>query len=73
MAEYAAWMFIHDARIRKKLKTAGAAAEDTAKNIEELNLSGPEKRRLQQLAFIGKVKKTGDGRYYVPCEDGKHC
>jgi hypothetical protein len=71
MAEYAAWMFIHDTRIRRKLKKVGAISEDTAKPIEELDLSEPEKRRLQQLAFIGKIKKTSDGRYYLPCEDEK--
>jgi hypothetical protein len=75
MVEYAAWMFIHDTRIRKKLKNACAVSEDTAKTIHELDLSGPEKRRLQQLASIGKVKeitdKKGEKRYYVPCENEK--
>lgn len=70
MAEYAAWMFIHDARIKKKLRSVGAVSADAAKTIEELGLSGPEKRRLQQLVFIGKVKEIidekGEKRYYAP-------
>ena len=73
MVEYATWMFIYDARIRKQLKTSNALSEDTAKTIEELNLSVPEMRRLRQLVTIGKVKETSDGRFYAVCKDGKHC
>lgn len=71
MAEYAAWMFIHGKRLRRKLKEAGAVSEETAKTIEELNLGDVEIRTLKRNVMIGKVKETKDQRYYVPCEDEK--
>ena len=69
MAEYAAWMFIHGKRLRRKLKEAGAISEDMAKTISELGLSNREIRTLERNVVIGKVKeitnKKGEKRYYV--------
>lgn len=60
-------------RIMDKLKKMKATSKETARTIEELELTEPEKRRLHQLAFIGKIKETSDGRYCIECKDGKHC
>jgi len=69
MAEYAAWMFIHGKRLRRKLKEAGAISEDTAKTISELRLSSREIRTLERNIIIGKLKEItdakGEKRYYV--------
>jgi len=69
MAEYAAWMFIHGRRLRRKLKEAGAISEGTAKTILELGLSSREIRTLKRNVAIGKVKEItdekGEKRYYV--------
>jgi len=71
MAEFAAWMFIHSKRLRRKLKEAGATSADTAKTVEELNLSPREIRTLQRSVRIGKVREITDEkgikRYYI-CE-----
>jgi len=68
MAEYAAWMFIHGKRLRRKLKEAGAISEDTAKTISELGLSSREIRTLERNVVIGKVKeitnKTSNSLFY---------
>jgi hypothetical protein len=64
-------MFIHGKRLRRKLKEAGAVSAETAKTIEELDLSGVEIRTLKRNVMIGKVQETKDHRYYVPCEDEK--
>jgi hypothetical protein len=73
MAE--AILIIYGRRLREKLKKAGAITEDTAKNIEELNLSSREIRTLKRNVLIGKVKeitdKNGEKRYYVPSENEK--
>jgi len=54
------------ATTKRKLKKARAFSQDTAKKPEELKV--PEK----WLKILG-VKKTNDGRYYIECEDKKHC
>ena len=73
MAEYVAWMFIHDARIEKNSKLPTQYLKRPLKLSKELGLSEPEKRRLHQLAFIGKIKETSDGCYYIECKHWKHC
>jgi len=52
--------------VKKKLLNAGAVSEETAKTIQELNLSKLEIRTLKRLVWVGKVKKTKDGKYYLP-------
>ena len=54
------------ARAKRKLKEAGATSDKTAKTPEELGLP---KKWLQ----MPRVVETVDGRYYIKCEDGKHC
>jgi len=70
MAEVAVW-FVYGRRVREKLKNAGAVSEQTAKTIEELGLSKREIRTFERNVLIGKIKKTEDGRYYVPCKEEK--
>ena len=70
MAEVSIW-FAYGKRLREKLKSAGAVSEGTAKTIKELNLSKREIRTLKRNVFAGKIKKTEDERYYVPCEEKK--
>jgi len=55
------------ARVRRKLKEAGAFSEKTAKTPKELGIS------KEKWLEIPGVKKTRDGRYYVQCKDKKHC
>jgi hypothetical protein len=52
--------------IKKKLKKAGAFSEDTAKKPEEICAS-------EKWLRMRGVKRTDDGRYYIECEDKKHC
>jgi hypothetical protein len=51
---------------QKKLKKAGAFSEDTAKKPEEICAS-------EKWLRMRGVKRTDDGRYYIECEDKKHC
>ncbi|MEM2995734.1 MAG: hypothetical protein QXI91_06975, partial [Candidatus Bathyarchaeia archaeon] len=55
---------------KDKIKKLGATSEETAKKPEEL---GIEERVLKILVSDWGVKRTSDGRYYVECEDEKHC
>jgi len=55
-------------RATKKLKEAEAISEETAKTSKEL---GMDESTLQYLVFVKDIKKTADGRYYVPSEDKK--
>lgn len=64
-AFYAAYAISVGNRIMDKLKKMKATSKETARTIEELELTEPEKRRLHQLAVIGKIKETSDGRYYI--------
>jgi hypothetical protein len=66
-------LIVYSRRLSEKLRKAGAVSKETAKTIEELGLSGREKRTLKRNVWIGKIKETEDGRYYVPCRDMKHC
>lgn len=50
-------------RAVKKVKEAGAISEETAKTSKELDMS---ELTLQYLVSVKDIKKTGDGRYYVP-------
>lgn len=65
MAEVGIW-FGYGKRLREKLKSAGAISKETAKTIEELNLSKRERRTLARNVWARKIKETEDGRYYVP-------
>lgn len=50
-------------RAIKKVKEAGAISEETAKTSKELGIG---ESTLQYLVRVKDVKKTEDGRYYVP-------
>jgi len=54
----------------RKIKRADAISEKGAKSPEEL---GIQKSYLDKLVKLERLKRTEDGRYYVTCEDGKHC
>lgn len=53
-----------------KMKKLGAISEETAKKPDELNINEWLLERLVDSDW--GVKVTLDGRYYVPCKDGKH-
>lgn len=55
-------------RTIKKIKEAGAISEETAKTSKELGIG---ESTLRYLVSVKDVKKTEDGRYYVPREDEK--
>ncbi len=57
-------------RTIKNIKEAGAISEETAKTSKELGIG---ESTLRYLVSVKDVKKTEDGRYYIECEDGKHC
>lgn len=50
-------------RAIKKIKEAGAVSEETAKTSKELDM---DESTLQYLVFVKDIKKTENGRYYVP-------
>jgi hypothetical protein len=52
----------------KKIIEKGAVSKETAKTCEELGMS---KSTLEYLVFVKDIKKTEDGRFYVPCEEEK--
>jgi hypothetical protein len=55
----------------KKLKEAGAFSPETAVTPEQVGVTS--KYMLNDLIRYKNVKRTEEGRYYVPCKDGKHC
>lgn len=79
MGETVLFLYYHK-QIEKKLKEIGAVSEETAVRPDELGLSkpyinflqSPLRRKLARIAR-GDIRETSDGRYYVICEDGKHC
>jgi len=54
-------------RILSKIENAGATSIEKAVTIEEAGLDVQEQQWLNYFAgaFLGKIKKTGDKRYYV--------
>jgi hypothetical protein len=54
--------------ILDKIKRKGAVSKETAKSPGELGLSKRDLKFLHQW-----VGETEDGRFYVKCDDGKHC
>jgi len=54
-------------KIFSKLKKAGATSKEKAVTIEEADLDSREQKWLDYFAgaFLGKIKKTQDHRYYV--------
>jgi hypothetical protein len=52
-------------RAVKKIVEKGAVSKETAKTHEELDMS---KSSLEHLVSVKNIKKTEDGRYYVPRE-----
>lgn len=50
-------------RIKRKVREAGAISEETAKTSKELCI---DESTLKWLEFVKDVKKTRDGRYYIP-------
>jgi hypothetical protein len=82
MGETVLFLYYHK-QIEKKLREIGAVSEETAVKPEELKniglsrphlnfLKSPLRRRLAQIAR-DNIRETSDGRYYIICEDGKHC
>ena len=54
-------------KILNKLKKAGATSKDNAVTIGEADLNYQEQMWLDYFAgaFLGKIKKTDDQRYYI--------
>jgi len=54
-------------RIVSKLEKFGATSKEKAATVEDLGLDMQEQQWLRYLAgaFLGKIKKTEDQRYYV--------
>lgn len=54
-------------KIVSKLKKTGATSREKAVAIEELGLDMKEQRWLRYFAgaFLGRIKKTKDKRYYI--------
>ena len=54
-------------RIISKIEKAGATSKEKAVTIEEAELDLTEQQWLSYFAgaFLGKVKKTEDERYYI--------
>jgi len=55
----------------KKLKEVGAFSSETAVTPEQIGITS--KYMLNDLVRYKNVKRTRDGRYYIECEDEKHC
>jgi len=64
LAGYTIWAW----RMKWKLRCAGANSKETAKKPEELHISHEALEKLEKWKVI---KKTEDGRYYVPCKEEK--
>jgi len=54
-------------RIAFKIEKAGATSKEKAVTIEEADLGLEEQQWLNYFAgaFLGKIKKTEDKRYYI--------
>jgi hypothetical protein len=54
-------------KILHKLRKAGATSKDSAVTIGEADLDSQEQMWLDYFAgaFLGKIKKTEDRRYYI--------
>jgi hypothetical protein len=54
-------------KILHKLRKAGATSKDSAVTIGEADLDYQEQMWLDYFAgaFLGRIKKTGDRRYYI--------
>jgi hypothetical protein len=54
-------------KILNKLRKAGAISKKSAVTIREANLDYQEQMWLDYFAgaFLGKIKKTGDRKYYI--------
>jgi hypothetical protein len=54
-------------RIIQKLRDVGAVSRKTAVTIEKANFNNQEQIWLKYFAgaFLGKVKKTKDNRYFI--------
>jgi len=65
MAEYWAGLAIWKWRMRRRLEKEGAIGRENAKKPEELNISMDT---LEKLRKWGIVKRTENGRYYLPRE-----
>jgi hypothetical protein len=58
-------------RCLKKYKKANAFSPETAITPEKAGIAWHEKNALKTLVKKGKIKKTEDGRYYLPWENKK--
>lgn len=54
-------------KIIHKFKKLGATSREKAVTLEEADLDLPEQYWLSYFAgtFLGRIKKTGDCRYYI--------
>lgn len=59
--------FVIHYRIITKLKKAGATSKEKAVTVEEAELDPQEQKWLDYFAgaFLGKIKKTRNKRYYI--------
>ena len=59
--------FVMQERLVRKLEKAGATCEDKAVTFEEAKLNEQEQYWLNYFAgaFLGKIKKTQNNRYYI--------
>ena len=69
MVEAVAAILVKKKKIIEKLKKAGALSPNTAITAEKAGVY--EGFILKDLIREGKMKKTADGRYYVPNEAEK--
>ncbi len=59
--------FVIHYRIIAKLKKAGATSKEKAVTVKEAKLDAQEQKWLGYFAgaFLGKIKKTKNKRYYI--------
>jgi len=61
------FQFVMLDRLVRKFEKAGATSLKTAVTFKEANLNEQEQYWLEYFAgaFLGKIKKTKNGRYYI--------
>ena len=70
----AAAFLVDERRCLGRLRKANAVSQANAVKPEEAGISGFSlERALQRLIKRGKIKKTEDGRIFLPCKDEKVC
>jgi hypothetical protein len=63
----AGFQFAMGYRLASKLEKAGATSKETAVTVEEAGLDLQEQAWLNYFAgaFLGRIKRTEDKRYYI--------